>query len=113
MQHSENVIGFKQNEEDLYIHLGPGALTVLTYQKEKPEQPYLVEANARVLSFVYKDKQLSVRFQGYRPLEFTFANVQNCKLSSNFLLKALPNSDKTTSYTSKGKSDEIHFDCRG
>ncbi|MDR3502843.1 MAG: endo alpha-1,4 polygalactosaminidase [Legionella sp.] len=112
LEHSTNVIGFKENTEDRYIHLGPGSLTLLAYQQEKPTQPYLVDANASVVSFERKEKQLSIHFQGYRPLEFTIANVQNCKLSSNFILKTQANSDKTVSYTSKETNDEIHFDCR-
>lgn len=108
---SQNLIGFRENKNDFYIHLGPNRLTVLNYQKEKPLQPYLVDANARVTKFSRDKNQLVIQFQGYMPLQFTFANVNQCRISSQTSLKKLQNQDKTVSYSSNKESDEIHIIC--
>lgn len=108
---SKNVIGFKKINDELYIHLGSSHFTTLKYQKTEPTQPYLIEANARIVDYSRKKKKLSVKFAGYMPVQFTFANVAQCKMSSKFPLKATHNSDKTISYSSSETNNEIHFDC--
>ena len=109
---SENIIGFSDKDNDRYIHLGPGRLTVLCYQTARPSDPYLVEANAAVTFFARDDKQFKVKFHGHMPLECTFANVNNCKVTSKPELHAVTNSDKTVSYSTKESQGEISFNCR-
>lgn len=120
--HSRNVIGFSENKEDLYIHLGPNRLTVLTYQKDKPKDPYLVEANGRVTAFSRNTKQqsqnnkdnvseLSIKFKGYMPLQFTLGNVSQCRVYSKTPLKVKENPDKTMSYFASKEFLEIHIYC--
>jgi polysaccharide biosynthesis protein PelA len=108
---SQNVIGFRRINDELYIHLGPSPFTRLKYQKTKPPQPYLVEANARIVDYSRNSKSFSIEFAGYMSLQFTFANVSQCKMSSKFPLKITHNSDNTITYSSSETSNEIHFAC--
>lgn len=108
---SQNVIGFKIINGDVYIHLGPNQFTVLNYQKEKPTQPYLVEANARVTAFSRIQNQLIITLEGHMPLQFTLDNVGKCQVSAKNPLKMTPNQDNTVSYSSDKERDEIHINC--
>lgn len=108
---SVNVIGFRENKDDMYIHLGPMRLTVLKYQKDRPAQPYLVEANARVTAFSRNRNELVIKFQGYMPLQFTLANVAACKVTAQYKFRMTQNQNNTTSYSSEKDNNEIHIDC--
>ena len=109
--HSQNVIGFQENTDDLYIHLGPNRLTVLNYQKDKPKEPYLVQANARIQAFSRVNNQLDITLQGYMPVQFTLANINSCQVSSKSPLKIKENQDVTKSYFSDEARIEIHITC--
>lgn len=109
--HSDNVIGFNEHEDARYIHLGPKRLSVLTYQLEKPVEPYLVEANARVVAFSRHKKQLIIRFRGNMPLQFTLANVSQCSMVSKPALKMMHQRDGTVRYWSSKDSLEIYINC--
>jgi uncharacterized protein (TIGR01370 family) len=108
---SENVIGFKVINNQLYIHLGPNNYTVLTYQKNKPKQPYIIDANGRVTAFYRKKNQLIINFKGYMPLTFTLDNVANCSVTSQNPLNISPNPDGSIRYNSLKVSDEIYINC--
>jgi uncharacterized protein (TIGR01370 family) len=109
--HSQNVIGFKTFGEDLYIHLGPYHLSHLKYQKQKPSEPYLMEANARVIAFYRQSKQLMLRLQGYMPVEFTLANTNQCQVVSETALKTSDAKNGNIRYQSSKDSVEIHINC--
>ena len=109
--HSQNVIGFNDHEEDHYIHLGPNRLTILRYQQEKPVEPYLVEANARVIAFSREEKQRMLEFQGYMPVRFTLANVKQCSITSEAPLNIMQNQDTTITYYSNKEYVKIHINC--
>ena len=109
---NENNSGFKEEDNYLYIHLGGNRFTRLNYQSTKPQEPYLVEANARVSSYNRDLKSFTIKFAGYMPLQFSFANVENCQISSKSQLTITKNLDKTITYNSKATHDEIHFNCR-
>lgn len=109
--HSHNVTGFKENKEDFYIHLGPNHLSVLYYQQEKPIDPYLVEANARVIAFLRDARQLMIRFQGYMPVQFTLANIERCSVVSSAPLNKIQRPDNAVSYQSSKEYVEIHINC--
>jgi len=111
LTNSSNVIGFNENKDDLYIHLGPNRLTVLSYQNDKPVQPYLVDANARITAFSRDKNQLVIKFQGYMPLQFTLANVNSCKVSTQNKFKIIQKLDNTVSYSSDKEYDEVHINC--
>ena len=134
LTHSTNVIGFKENKEDLYIHLGPNRLTVLNYQQEKPNEPYLISANAPVIEFYKKTKpfvdnnpalakeqlpqnqntsisELVIKFKGYMPLQFTLANISQCRVISKSPLNIKQNPDNTINYLSSEECIEIHIYC--
>jgi len=109
---SYNIIGFKEENNYLYIHLGNNRFTRLNYQSTKTQEPYLVEANARVSSYNKDLKSFTIKFKGYMPLQFSFANVENCQISSKSQLTITKNLDNTITYNSKATRDEIHFNCR-
>ena len=109
--HSHNVIGFTVHHNDLYIHLGPDRLSVLRYQANKPAQPYLVTANARVQAFERKGKQFDMTFQGYMPIEFTLDNISTCKVSSAAPLTVKINPNQTKTYSSREANLDIHITC--
>ena len=111
LTNSDNVIGFNEYNDELYIHLGPNRLTVLRYQNDKPVQPYLVDANARVIAFSRDKNATVIKFQGYMPLQFTLANVGSCKVSTQNKFNINQNSDKTVSYSSDKGNDEVHINC--
>ena len=111
LMHSQNIVGFKENKDDMYIHLGPNHMTVLNYQKERPNEPYLAEANARVTAFDRSTHQLVIKLQGYMPLQFTLANISHCRVSTEPPLTVKPNLDQTISYSSSKERVEIHIYC--
>ncbi len=122
LNHSRNVVGFKENQPDLYVHLGPERLTVLNYQTKKPTEPYLVEANGRVARFFRKPQtqdekkrtnpaSLVMQLQGNMPLQFTLANVNQCHVVSKQTLTLKHNPDQTITYFSSEQSVEIHITC--
>ena len=119
---SHNIIGFKENKDDLYIHLGPNHLTVLNYQQEPPQEPYLVEANAPITAFSKRINrkpqhkkgnglELVMQFQGDMPVQFTLANIKQCRLVSKTPLKVKQNKDHTMSYFGSEEALEIHIYC--
>lgn len=108
---SQNIIGFRTINNELYLHLGPNRFTVVTYQKDKPTQPYLVEANGTVSAFSRTAKQLIINFKSYMPLQFTLDNVTLCKVTSQNPLIITVNKDNTISYSSAKDNDEIHINC--
>ncbi len=108
---SQNVLGFQQNKDDKYIHLGPDRLTILHYQLQKPTEPYLIQANARVVSFARTTTDFTIKFKGYMPLKFTMANMTGCQITSKSSLHTLSNSDLTMTYLSNKVEDEIHIHC--
>lgn len=108
---SQNVVGFKKINDDLYIHLGPNPFTVLNYQQEKPLQPYLVEANGKVTAFSSAQNQLDISLHSHLPLQFTLDNISQCHLTSKNPLRLQQNVDGTISYFSEKESDEIHIRC--
>lgn len=108
---SQNVIGFRLINGDLYLHLGPNPYTVLKYQKDKPKVPYLVEANGRVSDFSRTEKELVIYFKGHMPLQFTLGNVGRCRVTSKNSLKITKNQDETQSFTETEDRDEIHINC--
>lgn len=108
---SVNVIGFKKNEKDMYIHLGPEQQSKLKYQKEKPGEVYLVEANASVTSHFRDKNRFILRFKGHMPLQFTLDNVALCKVTSQNPLKLIHNQDKSITYSADKESDEIRVNC--
>ena len=109
--HSQNIIGFKENKTDLYIHLGPKRLSILHYQATKPTEPYLVTANARVDAFYRHEHQLDISFKGYMPITFSLDNIATCKVSSATPLSVKTNADHTSTYSSREVSLEIHIIC--
>lgn len=109
--HSQNVIGFKDHENDRYIHLGPRRLTVLRYQANQPSEPYLVDANARVEGFSRHDHQLDIHFHGYMPIKFRLANIKHCKISSSSPLTIRQDAPQTKHYSSSEANLDIHITC--
>ncbi len=110
-KHSVNVIGFQENNDDRYIHLGPHRFTVLHYQSQKPTEPYLVEANARVTHFSRGLKTLDIQFRGHMPLQMKIANVNHCSVIGDDSLSSQKNQDNTITYFSTKDSGEIHIHC--
>jgi hypothetical protein len=108
---SQNIVGFRLINNDLYLHTGPNHFSVLSYQKEKPTTAYLVEANGRVTAFTRSSKELIIHLQGYLPLQFTLANVSNCKIIATNPLTITHQQDDTISYSSSKERDEIHINC--
>lgn len=84
---SRNVIGYKRNNNDLYVHLSDSdALLVL--QSTPALQPYLVDANAKVRSWRWAGNGFEASLAGQVKLEFSLANIKSCQLrADNALLK--------------------------
>lgn len=108
---SQNVIGFKENAQDMYIHLGPSRVTILNYQDMKPNEPYLIDANASVTYFNRSNKQIDIHFHGYLPIKFTLANANQCKIHAKSNLKVNVNKDESITYLSDKDNDEIRINC--
>lgn len=89
LRDSRNVIGYKRNGNDLYVHLGrPDAELLL--QSGPPREPYLVDANAKVNDWHATADGFATGMRGEVPLEFALANVQDCRIrADNTLLKPL------------------------
>lgn len=111
--HSQNVIGFNEKNDQRYIHLGPKQMTVLKYQADSPKIPYLVDANARVTSFVRNAKEVVFHLQGYVPVEVSIAQVEHCKIVSEEPFKQTINPDQSLCYHFSKDSVEIHIQCKG
>lgn len=77
---SRNVIGLAAKGDDNYIHLGPASTSILYLTNKKPAEPYLVEANARVIQFKRNKKELQLHLKGYVPILFTLANLDHCQV---------------------------------
>lgn len=84
---SRNVIGYKRNGNDLYVHLGDSdALLVL--QPGAAQQPHLVDANAKVRSWRWTGNGFEASLAGQVGLEFALANIKSCQIrADNALLK--------------------------
>ncbi len=108
---SQNVIGFSENKDNLYIHLGPDRFTILNFQKTLPATHWLTDANARVINYSRDKNETIITFQGYMPLRFTLANVGTCKVNAKNPLKTTANQNNTISYEANESANEIHISC--
>ena len=89
LRNSRNVIGYRRNGNDLYIHLGQ-AEALLVLQSSPPHEPYLVDANAKLPGWRYTASGFETAIKGEVALEFSLANTQDCRIhADNTLLKPL------------------------
>lgn len=113
LTHSQNVLGFNEKNNQLYIHLGPRRMTVLKYQAEKPKLPYLVDANARVTSFARTSNDVMFHLQGYVPVEVSIAHADHCKIVNSEPYSQMINTGQVLRYNFSKETVEIHIHCKG
>lgn len=81
LQNSKNIAGFNHANHDLYVHLGPAVQSILRFTDTAVTKPYLVDANANITQWkVTNDQTIGFALQGYMPLVFNLANMQDCQL---------------------------------
>ena len=96
---SEGVAGWRPGAEGAYLHLS-GASATLRTRSTAPEhaQPYLYDANARLLNWQPSadGQRTELRLQGYMPLEWSLAQTQGCQVRhAQRALSPLPGSTPT------------------
>jgi hypothetical protein len=68
---SSEVIGVEDMAQGRYIALSGARNATLALQPERPTQPHLVSANARVISWQRDHENLRFRFRGHLPVDLT------------------------------------------
>ncbi|MBA2651872.1 MAG: endo alpha-1,4 polygalactosaminidase [Tatlockia sp.] len=112
LEKSENVIGFSIHNNDLYIHLGPLDTSRISFTQSAPTRPYLVEANAEVLSWDLTDKNKIVfSLKGYVPLSFKLANMGSCQLEQDN--QPLKVADYNSNIKQEASSGRFEIHCQG
>ena len=80
---ARGVAGFTAGREGHYLHLTGGTAWFATEKAARPDTPRLVDANARLADWQRHERALSFRLQGYVPLEFSLAGIQQCTVSAD------------------------------
>lgn len=115
---SRNVIGFKQINDDLYLHLGSDTVSTIYFAPQPPQQPYLVSANARIKYNKQSNNGFEFELQGYAPLELELANMDHCillqkKFGSERMIEGKASSPHSIRYSLKDKeSHELRISCQ-
>ena len=82
---SSNVIGYRDYNQDRYMHLGTESNSHLNLTKQASSQPYLSLATSQILSYQIHPQthDIEVRFKPYTLLRADFANTENCVILDN------------------------------
>lgn len=113
LQRSQNIAGFKQQGNVRYVHMsGPEASLKLSQQA--PTTPYLVEANGKLTQWRVSGNSQQARLEAHVPLQFSFANLQSCRLSAdNTVLKPSQVRDNIYTYSLPNHAvATIRIECR-
>ena len=113
LQRSRNIAGFKQQGKVRYLHLSaPQAELILS--GSAPKRPYLVEANGKISDWQYREHGLQARLEAHVPLQFSFANLQSCRLTAdNAVLKPSQVRDNIYTYSLPNHAvATIRIECR-
>lgn len=80
LQHSQGVAGMDALQQGRYVHLSglDHGLYVLKFQNRRPEQAYLLRANAMLNQWDVKGKTIHFRMKGHMPIKFAMS--QQCRL---------------------------------
>ena len=80
LEHSKNVIGYRDYNKDRYVHLGLAKQSLLKLNNKLPTKPYLREANSQIQQYDYdaENERIAIQFNSYVPLQLSFANATNC-----------------------------------
>jgi hypothetical protein len=62
---STSIVGFKEKGDYSYLHLDGSGDYKLILQRERPDIPYLIEANARVAHFQKSKERITVKLDGH------------------------------------------------
>ncbi|SFV53798.1 Extracellular Matrix protein PelA [hydrothermal vent metagenome] len=86
---SHGVVGMKRYLDSRYIHLDHNrSRYILKTIKKSPNQNYLIDSNARLVSHKVKEKSEEFRFVGHVPITLRYHLKDSCQL------KAYPKPDK-------------------
>lgn len=78
LERSEGVVGFKEEEDLLYLHLDNSGRYILRFTKAKP--PFWLErANGKVLEFRKEEGKFIYQFESHVPLKAVFRN-NSCRI---------------------------------
>ena len=75
MEKSQGILGFFHWEKFLYLHLDQGNRALLYLTKEKPTQPFLIQASAQVSGLKMSRESISFESMGFRSAVYKFANL--------------------------------------
>lgn len=80
LERSKNVVGYREINNSIYIHLGPATTTSIYFTSKPAIKPYLYSANGTVTKFDYTANRLAIRLAGFAPIELELKNMNGCQL---------------------------------
>jgi hypothetical protein len=82
MAASRGVAGYLPRGDELYVHMADAA-SVIKFASQVPPQPYLAEANGRIVNFRADANGMQFGLQAHVPLRFALANVSACRVEGD------------------------------
>jgi len=110
MSSSKNVLGFKQEKQRTYIHLGKDdAAYVELSSSAKSKEPYLVTTNAAILTSRQTSNGLSMELQSYLPIKLELYIPRECHYHFTSIASNITKKDDIITFSYKYKK-KVGFD---
>lgn len=111
---SQNVLGYKLIHGDWYIHLGAADKAIVYFSKKPSDAPFLLDANAKVISFERHGQSIQFKLVGNMEIDFRLANMQHCTVErEGVLLSGQSEGDGIEHYHIKEKdSHGLRINCQ-
>ena len=79
LNNSRNIAGYKHFEQHTYLHVGTDSKAIIDMHPKKPEQPYLVSANGKIIEFRQDAKHLHLKLHAHVPVKMELFIPQECR----------------------------------
>jgi hypothetical protein len=108
---SDNIAGFNDANDARYISLGPRRAR-LALTTTRPNEPYLVSANAVVTALQRRPGSLGITFRGEVPLKLVLANTHDCQVRFDEHPVQLGGRAGQQSYSSVAHAGRLDITCQ-
>ncbi|MBT1071846.1 bifunctional glycoside hydrolase 114/ polysaccharide deacetylase family protein [Geobacter chapellei] len=106
-----NIAGFTDNNDNRYLHLGPGGEARVRLTSSVPAAPYIETSGAYLDAFERTPAGLQMITRGYVPFEVKIGNGQGCRLITPSA-PVLPGASDTTSIKLPEGSHALAVSCQ-